>query len=343
MLLKIGELAARTGLTVRTLHHYDELGLLSPSVRSDAGYRLYGPADVARLFRILALRQLGLPLTDIGASLASEGTALPALIERQMQALDAKIAEATALRDRLARLHATMTRGTEPELADWLTTLELMTMYDNYFTKEEQDALLRRKSDPAVAATRQTWPALIEEARRLMRAGTPADDPAAIELATRWSELVRQFTGDDPNLQIKSAQMVRGETRFHAQTGIDPAMLDFVTRALAAKRLTIYARYLDAEAMARMRAHYGRNPDGWLPLIAEVRAMMRAGIPPDSAEAGAAAERWEALTCEFAGSDPATRHKLRLAFEQHPDELTRTGVDSAMLEFIRAAGCDAVC
>jgi hypothetical protein len=49
MALKIGELARRTGLTVRTLHHYDAIGLLKPSARSDAGYRLYGRNDVARL------------------------------------------------------------------------------------------------------------------------------------------------------------------------------------------------------------------------------------------------------------------------------------------------------
>jgi DNA-binding transcriptional MerR regulator len=52
MLLKVGDLARRTGLTVRTLHHYDEVGLLKPSGRSDAGYRLYSQADVQRLHGI---------------------------------------------------------------------------------------------------------------------------------------------------------------------------------------------------------------------------------------------------------------------------------------------------
>lgn len=59
MLLKIGELAKRTGLTVRTLHHYDAIDLLSPSARTDAGYRLYNQNDVARLHQIQAMRQPG--------------------------------------------------------------------------------------------------------------------------------------------------------------------------------------------------------------------------------------------------------------------------------------------
>jgi MerR family transcriptional regulator, thiopeptide resistance regulator len=66
---RIGEVAAATGLTVRTLHHYDEIGLLRPSERSDAGYRLYSDADVRRLYRIVAFRRLDFALDEIGALL----------------------------------------------------------------------------------------------------------------------------------------------------------------------------------------------------------------------------------------------------------------------------------
>ncbi len=62
---KVGELAKQTGLTVRTLHHYDEIGLLKPSRRTRSGHRLYGEADVQRLYRILALRRLGFALSEI--------------------------------------------------------------------------------------------------------------------------------------------------------------------------------------------------------------------------------------------------------------------------------------
>src|SRR5436309_5677675 len=63
--LKVGELARRTGLTVRTLHHYDDIGLLKPSLHTEAGHRLYTADDVARLQRVLSLRQLGFPLEEI--------------------------------------------------------------------------------------------------------------------------------------------------------------------------------------------------------------------------------------------------------------------------------------
>src|SRR5580765_3510506 len=67
--LKVGELAKRTGLTIRTLHHYDEIGLLRPSLHTESGHRLYTAADVARLQQVISLRQLGFALEEIGACL----------------------------------------------------------------------------------------------------------------------------------------------------------------------------------------------------------------------------------------------------------------------------------
>ena len=61
----MGELAKRTGVTVRTLHHYDEIGLLRPSRHTESGHRLYTAVDVARLQRILSLRQLGFALEEV--------------------------------------------------------------------------------------------------------------------------------------------------------------------------------------------------------------------------------------------------------------------------------------
>ncbi|HEY9664292.1 MAG TPA: MerR family transcriptional regulator, partial [Allocoleopsis sp.] len=63
--LKVGDLAKQTGVSVRTLHYYDEIGLLSPSHRTETGYRLYGEEDIIRLQQILSLRQIGFSLEEI--------------------------------------------------------------------------------------------------------------------------------------------------------------------------------------------------------------------------------------------------------------------------------------
>jgi DNA-binding transcriptional MerR regulator len=186
MLLRIGELAKRTGLTVRTLHHYDDIGLLSPSVRTDAGYRLYKPSDIARLYRILALRQLGLALADIGPLLEGDGEALPSLIDRQLQALDSQIAEANALRDRLARLREVLAQQGDPTPDEWLSTMERMTMYDKYFTETEQAEIKQRAS----GETEEAWPGLIAAVRELMNQGVAPEHESAQALAQQWARLL---------------------------------------------------------------------------------------------------------------------------------------------------------
>jgi DNA-binding transcriptional MerR regulator len=71
-LIQIGALASASGVTVRTLHHYDAIGLLVPDERTPSGRRLYSQADVIRLYRIVALRRLRLPLEQIAALLEHE-------------------------------------------------------------------------------------------------------------------------------------------------------------------------------------------------------------------------------------------------------------------------------
>ena len=83
----IGELAKACGVTVRALHHYDEIGLLSAGRRTASGHRRYTEEDVRRLYRIRALQMFGLPLADIGAALgnpADDMGSLRTLLERQL-------------------------------------------------------------------------------------------------------------------------------------------------------------------------------------------------------------------------------------------------------------------
>ncbi|MEV5746671.1 MerR family transcriptional regulator [Actinoallomurus sp. NPDC052308] len=95
--LSVGELARAGGLTVRALHHYDRLGLLSPA-RDSAGRRCYGPAEVRRLHRILALRGFGLSLAEIAEVLDGGGTELRVLLRRQLEQTEERIAAAQRLR-----------------------------------------------------------------------------------------------------------------------------------------------------------------------------------------------------------------------------------------------------
>jgi MerR family transcriptional regulator, thiopeptide resistance regulator len=337
MLLKVGALAKRTGLTIRTLHHYDEIGLLLPSHRSEAGYRMYNLDDLARLHQIQALKQLGFALADIGETLASDGAALGDIITQQLAALERQAAQTARLRAQLLRLKAKMDRGDEPEMADWLITLELMTMYDKYFTTEELKSLDKyRQSASSNLDTR--WPELVTAMRDLMDHGiAPAHADAQARVA-EWTALVQETVGNDPGLLIKLDAMTRNEAVVQVQTGIDPELLGFVMACMQARHAAIYAKYLTPQELERVMQGRAKTGPQWPPLIAAMRKLIEQGAGVTDPEVLDLAAQWKALfdiTHDGAGGGLAA--KLGEAYAQEPELLRGTGLDLAMLAFVGRA------
>src|SRR3712207_3285213 len=120
---KIGELAGRTGLTVRTPHHYDAIGLLSPADRSGGGHRVYADAAARRLYRIVSVRSLGFPLEDIARVLGPNGSDPRAAVEDHLRRLEDRIERDRGLRRTLRSLLDRL------ETDDFLTTIEEITMH----------------------------------------------------------------------------------------------------------------------------------------------------------------------------------------------------------------------
>src|SRR5579864_3796941 len=87
---RVGELATASGVTVRTLHYYEEIGLLVPN-RTEAGHRVYSTQDVERLSRICLLRRMGLPLSAVARSIESGGTDLRPMLESYLEDLAARL------------------------------------------------------------------------------------------------------------------------------------------------------------------------------------------------------------------------------------------------------------
>ncbi len=127
---KVGVLAASSGVTVRTLHHYDRIGLLCPQGQTASGHRLYGAGDVVRLYRILALRRLGFGLGDIAAMLADPSWELDPMLRRHSEAVEHSIHLASRLRAHLRAITTELdqTGAAAPEAL--FTILEEMSMLD---------------------------------------------------------------------------------------------------------------------------------------------------------------------------------------------------------------------
>jgi DNA-binding transcriptional MerR regulator len=330
-MLKVGELAQKAGLTVRTLHHYDSIGLLRPSARSDAGYRLYNHQDVVRLHQIQALRRFGMALTGIGAFLANPEASPLAIVGQQIAALDRQIEEAGRMRTQLQRLHGQLASGEEPELATWLTTLEQMTMFEKYFSKEELDQLPLYQNPEAEGE----WKSLVMQVRQAMEGGLPPKD--AHHLAVRWMNLLERDTGGNPDLINRLNIMHEAEPSVQKESGISSELKAYIARAIGEVKLGVYAKYLLPEELAQMRKHQETRAHEWPGLIEQIKAQMRADPAPNNPAARALSAKWMALFRDMVGSNPETIPRFRAATEQEPLLHIGRGMSDEIIAFLRAA------
>jgi DNA-binding transcriptional MerR regulator len=233
--MTVGDLASASGLTVRTLHHWDEIGLLRPAERSGAGHRRYSAADVERLYRIVALRRLGLSLEEVNAALETEGPDLRAAVAAHLVRIRRELA-------RLRRLEGILdaiVELDEPSTTLMIDAIEVMTMSQQYYTPEQLDELERRRlelGEEGMARAQQDWADLIAEMDAERLAGSDPADAKVQALADRWEGMIRQFTGGDPGITASLKRMYDEQGAPKASRGaMSPELSEYVQRVMAAR------------------------------------------------------------------------------------------------------------
>ncbi|CAN5325233.1 hypothetical protein BH11PSE11_BH11PSE11_29020 [soil metagenome] len=340
MLLKIGDLAKRAGLSVRTLHHYDAVGLLSPSERTESGSRLYGRKDLIRLHRILALKHLGYSLSEIRVNLDDPAVKPVEIIERQIQELEDQARQAGALSESLRQLASRIVKGRTTDAADWLNLLEVMAMYRKHLTDHEM-RILHNPAGNSVAEIDASWARLVAEVEHAMRAQMPVESADAQALAWRWIRLVIATTSNNPAIANKLKAMHEHEARAQEIVGIGPEKFTWIGQAFAHARTALFANYLEpAELLEVRQRQLARmsHMDEWPDLVEQVRRLMEQGLSADAPAMQALALRWQQLFRDsYCGDDRALEAKIRHAFAIEPDLRIGVGVDAALLAYLRLA------
>jgi DNA-binding transcriptional MerR regulator len=238
--LKVGALAKRAGLTVRTLHHWDGIGLLVPGHRSASGHRLYDEADLLRLQQILSLRQLGIPLEAI-RDLLDAGRVRPLdVLEAHLARVREQLAAQRELVRRLERVTSELRSAGMVSAGDLILTVEAMHMYEKYYTPEQLEQLRQRGEHLGAERIREVeeeWPRLIAEVRAEMERGSDPAGERMQALARRWQGLVEEFTGGDPGITDSLSKVWKNEPVAEQRPqvgGLDGAMFEYVGRAMAA-------------------------------------------------------------------------------------------------------------
>jgi len=237
MLLTVSQIARRTGITVRTLHHYEAKGLLAPAHRSDAGYRLYGTAELRRLQHIVSLKALGFSLSEIHACLDADAPSLAEALARQVDRLRDSVVRQQQLLNRLERVAQRVVDGETIDADTLLSSIEATTVMEKYFTAEQMQSIHRRREDLGAERIReveQAWPDVIAGMQTAMRLHKDPTSEEVQALARRWRALVLEFTGNDAGIQRSVNTMFREEAdTMRERTGIDLELMDYARKAIA--------------------------------------------------------------------------------------------------------------
>jgi DNA-binding transcriptional MerR regulator len=237
--LKIGQLARQTGLTVRTLHWYDQIGLLKPSRQTQSGHRLYFPSDISRLQQIKSLQDLGFALKEIKKMLSNSDFDPQEVLQKQLELLNGKIEQQIRLRYRLESLarHYRSSQGISVE--ELLKTIKEIVQMEKYYTPEQLEKIRQRREslgEETIRSAEEEWKGLFEKYKEEMGKGTAPSAPSVQKLAKRSWALIAAFTGGDAGIEKSLAAMYRqhGGSNVIAQHGIqlDPRVWEYMSQAM---------------------------------------------------------------------------------------------------------------
>jgi DNA-binding transcriptional MerR regulator len=236
---RVREFAELAGVTVRTLHHYDRLGLLRPR-RTASGYRAYVAADLEALSQIVALRFIGVPLKHIGALRRTRGMALSDALRAQKRTLEERRRLLELAIEAIAEAETRLQRGEDADVEMFRRIIKVIEMQNNQNWKDTYETYTRAKverlqamSPEALADLKLQWTVLVQDIKLAI-----TDDPAsprAQGLATRWISLLSGLMGQPVPPSDVSAHHSAGSWSPQMASFVEKPVWDFMTRVLASR------------------------------------------------------------------------------------------------------------
>ena len=209
--MKVGELAKKAGVSVRTLQYYDKEGLLSPAGSSEGGFRLYTDQDVAKLAQILLLKQLGFRLADIKSQLTSLDTPSDVVqvltehtkeIRTKIQLLTESLDQIEALKEEIAQMDAVDFK----KFSAILMNLQLKNQHYRlvkHFDADDLEKLSKNMTRERAEAIIETANRLFREAQKLQKEKVPPESERGQSFAKEFWEVTMESVGGDMDLLKK--------------------------------------------------------------------------------------------------------------------------------------------
>lgn len=239
---KIGELAKDTGLTVRTLHYYDELGLLKPSQETEGGHRVYTTADLARLQKILTLKQLGFPLDKIKEAISNKKFSLKEATSRLKTDIQKRKKELEDIELRLAKADK-LQSGKESSTDSLVQLLSRMNLLDRHLSKEQLEWVKQHDlqfGPETLTELRDEWVTATEELQNAINKKLSISDWRTKAICMRWYGLACALMGGSFDSAYDLKKIAETDPKAALELGIPGADLkkvfEYVELVLAESR-----------------------------------------------------------------------------------------------------------
>lgn len=235
---KVGDIAKRTGITVRTLHHYDRIGLFSPSRVTEAGHRLYTEADVGKLLQIIRLKQLGFRLDEIKSMFGSPDYSVREMLELQMTRLTEEIRMLTELRGQVEDIDRLLQSGGNVSGERLMLAIHLLKMAESRHFRAEQSEEMKRQfksvDEWELNARNAEGASLLADFRRLYEQGRSTEDPEVQMLAEAWKRGIMSWVHADEAFVESAEQYYADHPDDALAYGMNGELYQFIKQAVAA-------------------------------------------------------------------------------------------------------------
>jgi len=232
--MKIGELAKKTGVSVRTLHHYDEIGLLMPSARSESEHRIYDKSDIVRLHQILALKRLNLSLEEIGEIVGKNTVQIQNLLDRNIESLEAELETGKQTLGTLRGARQFLIYKDDVELLELTNTIRDITLSQDYFSDSqlsEMEENERRVGAKEMSEILNNLPRMTADIREALARKLPPSDPKVLTVVKRWLEIAGMLGGDNDTIVTTVKEIVDENPEILARNGLNQEMIDYMREA----------------------------------------------------------------------------------------------------------------
>ncbi|PEV85067.1 transcriptional regulator, MerR [Bacillus thuringiensis] len=234
---KVGELAKQTGLTVRMLHHYDKIGLFSPSQSSDKGHRIYTETDIAKLQQIMSLKQLGFALGEIKEMIENPNLNPVEVIKVQLESVKEYIRMQEQLCSRLERIYELLNSQQEVSAKQFINLIEVINMSkEKYFTQEQQEKMFKQMGLEERKQYVSEWAEITAKIRMEYEKGTSPKNPDVTRLAKQWNNCLNKLTFRDPEISKAAERYYKENPKVGEQLGIDKIdkqLSDYIKNAMS--------------------------------------------------------------------------------------------------------------